>query len=122
MTPYEQARAVYLSEPCARTFEEDLGLHLARGFVFSTPKYFIMGRPVQKEVEAWKIVDPSVYFPPELCNCWHVFVMAGDVSKVWDILPWPLGTISFERRNELRFYSAERIRRLSCPDHANLPD
>src|SRR5689334_6772592 len=46
MTPFLQAAAVYEREPCARTFEEDLYLHLMHGTVISTPEVFAMVRPV----------------------------------------------------------------------------
>ena len=113
MTPYWKAQQVYANEPCKRTFAHDLDLHLAHGFVFSTPEFFIMGRPVDKRGDPAKIVDPTVQWPKEQCNCWHVYLMAGDPTKAWSIMPWPLGWFSFERNNDLRFYVAERIRRLS---------
>jgi hypothetical protein len=112
MSPIEQAMAVYQKEACARTFDEDLHLHLEHGFVFSTPEFFIMGRPVKSTEEPKYIVNPVIYFTDD-CDCWHIYLMAGDCSKAWDIMPYPLPLFSFERRNELRFYPMERIRRLS---------
>lgn len=59
MTPVEQAAAVYLSEPCARTFREDLELHLLNGVVYSTPTAFIMARYVARDWPALSVVDPD---------------------------------------------------------------
>ena len=112
MTPYEQARAVYLKEPCTRTFDEDLSLHLEFGFVFNTPEFFIMGRPICRSAMCGLILDPSYQFKREECDAWHIYLAAGNLSKAWDILPWPLGWLSFERKNVLRFHPTERIRRL----------
>lgn len=121
MSPYFEAKAVYDREPCVRTFEEDLLIHFQHGFVFSTPDYFIMGRPVDLQAEHALIVNPAHIFPREKCNCWHIYLMAGSPKPAWDIMPWPLGWFSFERRNELRFYPVDRIRRLSIGDALTIP-
>lgn len=117
MTPYEQAREVYAKEPCARTFEVDLRHHLLAGFVFSTPEFFIMGRPVIKGSNRDWIVNPEYRFARKDCDCWHVYLMAGNPSAAWSIMPWPLPWFSFERRNDLRFYESPRIQRLSLGAH-----
>jgi hypothetical protein len=117
MTPFEQAIAIYDSEPCFRTFDEDLRLHLRHGFVFSTPEFFVMGRPtpapwVDDGAIDSMICDPAVTWPKHSQQCWHVHVMAGDMAKAWGILPWPLPYVSFQRKNELRFYRLDALRRL----------
>lgn len=115
MSPLHEAMSVYQKEPCVRTFQEDLWLHLEFGFVFSTPAFFIMGRPVDKDAPHGLILDPSYQFKREECDCWHVYLAAGDLGRAWSILPWPLGWMSFERKNELRFVETERIRCLCVP-------
>ncbi len=115
MIPYEEAKAVYSREPCKRTFDEDVLLHLQFGFIFSTPEFFIMGRPVDSTAPAADVVNPGVSFPPESCDCWHIYLMAGNCGKAWSIMPWHLPLVSWERRNELRFYSAKEVERLSRP-------
>jgi hypothetical protein len=120
MTALEQAMRVYTQERCARTFNEDLISHLMHGFVFSTPEYFIMGRPVVSTEDRAEIVNPEVTWPRERCDCWHIHLMAGDTRPAWSIMPWPLPLFSFERRNDLRFYPVERIKRLSGV-HLNTP-
>ena len=112
MIPFELAKGVYGLEPCARTFEEDLTWHHQHGFVFSTPSFFVMGRPVCS-VAAPEFIVGQVDFPPDLCDAWHVYLMAGDISKVWSILPWELPLITIERRNVLKVYRLDSIRRLS---------
>ena len=113
MTPVELAAKVYEQEPCARPFTEDLHWHLINGFVFSTPDFFIMGRPVPLTADHSLILNPAWVFPPELCNTWFVYLMAGNYQKAWSILPWELPYFAWERKNELRFYSLASIRRLS---------
>ncbi len=112
MTPFDQARAVYRKERCRRTFEEDLHAHLVGGFVFSTPDFFVMGRPVVSVAPPIAITDPRVSFARS--DCWHVFLLAGDIRKAWGIVPYDLPMMSFERKNELRFYPMTVIRRASA--------
>ena len=110
MRPLELARRVYDLEPCARTFWEDVDWHLLNGFVFSTPDFFVMGRPVISSAEQSKIVGLHL-FPPGLCDCWHVYLQAGDMSRAWGMLPWELPLVSFERNNVLRVHHLASIRR-----------
>lgn len=114
MSPYEQARAVYQREHCPRTFDQDLELHLRNGFVFSTPDFFIMGRHVFSKAPVSLIVDPANHFHRDVCDCWHIYLFAGNIAKAFAIEPWPLSLFSMERKNELRFVPADSIRRLSA--------
>jgi hypothetical protein len=110
--PYTEALAVYTREPCARSFREDLEWHLLNGFVFSRPDFFVMGRPVVSQAAPEMIVGQH-RFPSGLCDCWHIYLFAGNVARAWDMLPWDLPLVSFERSNVLRFHSLAAMRRLS---------
>lgn len=112
MKPIDQARVIYEREWCANPFEVDLQLHLSNGFVFSTPDFFIMGRPVPRGAYFGQIVNPAVVFAPELCDCWHVHVLAGNASKAWSILPYPLQWLGYQRNNELRFFPMADMQRI----------
>ena len=112
MTPIEKAAEVYLREPCARTFQEDLKLHLLYGYVISTPRLFIMGRPVVKGAPASEIVDPSFTFPEALCNCWHIYLAAGNgIQEFFRVEPFELPWLSWERKNILRYHRRDAILR-----------
>jgi hypothetical protein len=93
-----------------------LEAHLLNGFVFSTPRYFVMGRPVVRSAPAHLILDPTHVFPATQADCWHVWLLAGDVGKAWGVLPWELPWMSFERGNVLRFRRLHSMRRLT-KDH-----
>lgn len=113
MTPVEQAAAVYLSEPCARTFREDLELHLLNGVVYSTPTAFIMARYVARDWPALSVVDPDqtdATCTPK--DCLHVYLAAGDLTEFFTFPHKPCKWVSFERENALKFYSYERIHNL----------
>jgi hypothetical protein len=109
LSPYERARAVYASEPCVRTFEMDLLLHLRNGWVHSDPDLFFMARPVSRSAAVADIVDPAVVFEREECDCWHVYLLAGEISLVWRFAPYLLPWCSFERLNAIRFYPCNKI-------------
>jgi len=111
--PVELAAEVYQREGCARSFREDLELHLLNGFVFSTPEFFAMGRPVVKGADKALIVNPAELFPDAACDCWHVYLFSGAMTQAFNVIPWELPWFSFERGNELRFYPVSSIRRLS---------
>jgi len=104
MTAFEMAREVYRWEECARSFGEDLNLHLAHGFVFVTPDVFLMARPVIKNAPKDQILSPWIQFPR--ADCWHVWLAAGHgaLAVLANYEPYPLPWISFERNNRLRFY------------------
>lgn len=113
MTPYEQAKAVYAKERNARSFDEDCHWHFLNGYVISRPDFFVMGRHVDSKAEPGLIVNPSWLFDPEKCDCWMIYLMAGDIAPAFDIMPFPLPLVCFERKNELHFQRLEDIRRLS---------
>lgn len=110
MTPYRQAQQVYEREWCARSFREDVELHHEHGFVYSTPSFFVMGRPVAIGAGEDVILQPYLTFARELCDCWHIYLMAGDTARAWDILPFELPFISFQRRNSLKIWQLAQIR------------
>lgn len=104
MTPVEQAAHVYETEPCARTFREDLEAHLLNGYVFSTPELFVMGRPVDSSASYKLVTDPWHIFPAETCDAWLCYLAAGDLHKMPAVIPYQLSKIGFERKNVLRYY------------------
>lgn len=110
MTPLDKARAVYASEPCARTFEEDLRLHLKFSYVHSTPEYFIMGRPVTMDAAYSDITDPIVQFSEP--DAWWVYLASGDLKSFFTIKPFDLPYVGWERDNKARFYRADKVSRL----------
>lgn len=116
MTPYEAARAIYQSEPCARTFEEDLLLHMKHGYVISTPRVFLMARPVWSVADDYQIVDASYLLPgshESVGDCWHIHVLAGDMAEALSFMPFELPFVSFQRKNVLRFWPLASIKRLT---------
>ena len=106
-SPYEIAKCVYENEPCARTFMEDLQLHLAHGYVFNTPRLFLMGRPVSRDGDTCDIVCPVVCY--SVPDCWMVYLAAGDISEFFKFEPFELQWFCWERNNKLRFYRRERL-------------
>jgi hypothetical protein len=110
MAPIESAMLVYATEPCYRTFQEDLTLHLLHGYVISTPEVFIMGRPVNKDAEHRLITDPTVWFYDP--DCWLVHLAAGDINQFFRHEPYQLEWFGWQRANKLRFYNRRNVARM----------
>lgn len=104
MTPVEQAAHVYETEPCARSFKEDLEAHLLNGYVFSTPDLFVMGRAVDSSAPYELVTNPWHVFEPAKCDAWLCYLAAGDLRKMPAVIPYELPKIGFERKNVLRYY------------------
>lgn len=111
MTPFDHARAVYDREPCARSFAEDLDAHLRNGYVFASPRFFVMGRAVIIERPGHEIVNPWITFNEGECNGWLVYLAAGDLRLALECLPYDLPVIGWERNNVLRWYDTAWIKR-----------
>jgi hypothetical protein len=112
--PIYQAAMVYQREPCARTFQEDLDIHLMTGYVYSTPEYFVMGRAVSSKAPESQIVDPRVPFPDDECDCWMVYLAAGDLTQLFkhDLVGYPY--VCWEKRNKLKIYSLAAVKERVC--------
>ena len=111
VSPAEQAAAVYESEPCARTFREDLEAHLLHGIVIATPTAFILARYVCRDWPATAIVNPwenDLTCSPR--DCLHVYLAAGRTSEFWTFPHQPVTWVSFERRNILRFHRYDTLK------------
>ncbi len=120
MSPIDRIAEFYAKHPQEESFESYLNWHLENGCVFSTSDFFIMFRAIKTwPDEAITIhgINNFAIWDREDENCWYVHAMAGDISKVWDVMPYPLGYIAFDRirdgTRELTILPTERIRRLS---------
>ncbi len=120
MSPYLQLDLQYTKHPQKESFGWYISWHMEHGFVFSTPDYFVMGRPIRiyklKE-QTQEAIDRMLIFEKQEANCWYIHAMSGDMNRAWDILPYPLGQIAWERIREngrdLQITSTETLRRLS---------
>jgi hypothetical protein len=120
MSPYDKLAEAYARNPQADSFENYV-LWLARsGFVFARPDFFAMGRPVVRAAARDLILDVAHLFPSASCDAWFIHAAAGNMSRMWSIMPWELGWIGFTRINdplsELQFFPTERLKRLCPPD------
>ena len=117
MTPYAQTVADWQARPRPYSLRHYEDVHKRQGFLFSTPEFYVMGRPVRKYAPMEQILDVEHVFATGTCDCWYVFLMAGDTRKAWSILPYELPWMCWQRDNdpldELRFYETRRLMRLS---------
>jgi hypothetical protein len=93
MKPVEHA-----AELCRRrggNFRVELEAHLLRGWVFSTPEAFLMGRAVPRSVNA---DDLEAEFAPEECDAWYVWLGVGPASRLLSWMPYELPWIGWYRQ------------------------
>lgn len=117
MTPLDKVRALY-TDKSPRTFEEDLTAHMQCGYVFSTPEYLLMARPVWSKATQEEINDVWCSFPLLMCDAWYVYAFAlrhdgglhGLVKKLLTHMPFYLPLIAWERSGDtLSFFSTDRL-------------
>jgi len=118
LNPSVEAFRVYMREYCPRGPHEDLELFLILHYVRSDHRYFIMAKPVNKDLigtaESWKIVDPLYRFNEDECNAWHVYLTAGEGKYLFDDLPKDLAHlkyVTYERKNILRCFPLETLKK-----------
>lgn len=108
VTPFQRAREVYESEPCARTFEEDLLWHFRLGWVVSTPTLFLMARQVCRDWPRERLQSPW-YVHPRGDAVW-LWLLAGDMREAWGAAPWPgVSWVGWERGNKPRFWPRKNL-------------
>lgn len=119
MSPYERARFLYQRFPQERSFTWYWDWHCQYAFAYATQEFCIMGRPIIREVGP--LVNRCLFLADRSqADCWYIHAMAGNLSKAWDILPYPLGWMGFERMRggtlELTYVLTEQLRRLCVSD------
>ena len=121
-TAYERMREEYRVRPVAMLFEWYVEQHLQSGFVFSRPDVFLVCRPVVSTAPKEQIEAADYHFAWEDADCWCVAMIAGNLAKAWDFMPWFLPLMCFQRAIDptarLRFYKTESLQRLTRL-HAN---
>lgn len=123
-SPYERLEAEYRKHPSPEPFVYYVRLYAAHGFVFARPDFFAMGRSVPRNAPAGMILDDEERFHGVECDCWYIRDAAGNMARIWQIVPWPLPWVCWRRINdplaELTFVKIETLKRLCPPDLGNL--
>lgn len=91
-------------------FEADLEACLLYGYVYSGPDLFVMARPVDARAHYVNIANPEYNEFTEV-NAWWIHCMAGELRRVWEIMPteprFPL--VGYERKRRVRWFQTNRI-------------
>jgi len=123
LTPYQEAQAVYLREESTTTFFAELALHLENptGYVLKSPTMFCLARPVASGGLESEILNARIVYPRESWDAWFLAVYAGDVTEILRQVPLRLPLYGWQKRNRLRFWTAEDIDRLFLRQRHDLP-
>lgn len=94
MTPSEAARELYRIWPQERTFEQDLAFHVESGYVWSSPKAFIL----------------ATFQDDQRGSCWFVHCHVGPLSELFRVCPHPSKFVGFVRRGRMKVYDFDKMR------------
>jgi hypothetical protein len=107
MTPCEKARKVHDADPDNYPFWWVVMTHFRVGVVISTDEVFMLARPVDLSAHHRDFDDPSITYSNP--NCWHVYLAAGNLARMSDLLPNDLPFVSYVRKNSLRHKRRKKI-------------
>ena len=91
-----------------------VGMHQFNGgYVFYDDTYFIMGRPVyvpKDNPKAFRkfVTDPQHKFTPRYCNCWFIWLYAGNVKRAFTNFPYWLPYFAYERRDNFHITNIDK--------------
>lgn len=114
MTPLEQAQRLYVTQPCGRTFEQDVATFLRIGVVFSTGTAFLMAKPVPSPMVSTSFIyaDPEAVADRSICDTWLIWIAAGDMGEFFRFAPFRLDWLAWARKGVIRWHSFNRTERL----------
>lgn len=108
MTPWQRAKQ-WWDEHSAQDFWEAVGEHLSAGYVWSTPKVFMLASETR-----WNAEEKQ--FESGKANCWFVRLAAsaGHANTAGELLrvaPWPHQYVAWHRRGqtEPRVYRWDKL-------------
>ena len=112
-TPFEKVLAMYEyeGESLGYSFAMDLEYYLSNGYVFASPHYFVMLRPIDSSVLESGRFDPFQRFAASKCDTWYVHMFSGNMRMAMSKLPYSLSMVGFARRNILRLYELRSFRK-----------
>lgn len=91
--------AIRLRHEDGGDFAAELRAHLVHGYVISTPRIFLMGRPCPRFAD---VSDLSRSWPISECDAWFVWVAVGDIRELVEAMPFFLPWIGFYRQGRGR--------------------
>lgn len=115
--PILRARAVYEQEECARSFDQDIYLHLNTPgcIVYKDASNLALLRPVNSHDPYRAITNPA--FMARRPDAWWIYLLVGSIPFLVSRLPYDLPLIGWERKNSPRFYKLEQVKRWTLKDH-----
>lgn len=105
-------------------FDTALLAHVLGGYVYCSPLCFLLARPVPHTEIPEAIENPWTNWKLEECDTWLVYAACGDLGQFFDVAPFDLDFIAYQRNygeegtEEVRFHSfaeAKRKSKIICP-------
>lgn len=103
--------AVAAAVPSVCGFTNDLAAHLEPGgYVISCPAFFISFRAVPRSAPMEQLLNPWWRWPDEQCDCWFIWLAAGDVCAAAHMIAREFGSkkwVAFQREGPAKFWRFE---------------
>ena len=112
MNPPDELRSLYNRFSRHRDFGSDLETFLALHYVFATPDYIVLAKPVIKGSPEADIIEPTFLFCLEQCDTWFIFACACSKKDFVAFIPFDLTWIAWQRSGaRLRYWTLEHFRK-----------
>lgn len=67
---------------------------------------------VKKDAPLDQIRDPEIKFDNP--DTWYIYLAVGNMDKFFDIEPYPLEWVAFDKQGNLKYYEFEHIKEAVC--------
>ncbi|MDZ4287835.1 MAG: hypothetical protein U0984_07745 [Prosthecobacter sp.] len=108
-SPSALARQWCLAHPEWGAFEDTVATYLRHGFVWSSPRSFVLARAIA--ADWWqdhdRLTDHTLSHPQG--DCWFLWLAAGDMREFFEVCPQPKPFVCFCRRGLPRLWRYDRI-------------
>jgi hypothetical protein len=118
-SPYERIYSQYRDKMPDADFSKIVGWHLQHCYLFSTPEFFCMARPVSRFAPESEVRECTTIFSPYRSDAWYFHAFSGDMSAIWasqGLVP-QYNWVGFDRMREgkleLTWVELSRLKRLT---------
>jgi len=121
MSPIDKLRSAYQRYSPHRSLEEDVGTFIRCHYLFATPHFVALGKPVKKGADKELIIQPGYVFPVSDADTWFLFAYAGRIMDLFAFIPFELRWLAWERRGAcLRYWTLEQFKQRCTPIHCRI--
>lgn len=100
----------------------DIAAMMAHGYLLHTPRACLMGFRTKADSVRYSLARGDAIEPGRHAetygDCWFVWFALGDLQTILGMIPEPLPLVAFARRDSVRVWSLERLKRIALLGNA----